>query len=105
MSLAWVAWTAGVAGAELPQYCRDLAAQFGTAPGQLDAGALAALGTCVMTELKGRSAGPSRSDMSVQQPDPPADSPIDKPGWGPWSAPTPWSDGGAKSQPWDDFNR
>ena len=102
MSLAGIVWAAGVAGAEPPQYCRDLGAQFGAAPGQLDANALAALRACVTAEIQQRSGAAGQSAPPVQQPDAGA-SPIDQPGWGQWGPPAPWSDGGAKPQPWGDF--
>ena len=101
MSLAWGVGTAGVAAADPPQFCRDLAAQFGTAPDQVDANSLATLGACVMAAIKERSDTPSQSAPSEQQQSP-GNSPIDKPGWGQWSAPPPWSDSSANPQPWKD---
>jgi hypothetical protein len=102
MSLAWASWTIGIAEADPPQYCRDLAMQFGTDPTQLDANALAALGTCVMAEIKERSDAPSQTAPSEQQQESPGNTPIDQPGWGQWSTPPPWSDSWAKPQPWED---
>lgn len=98
MSFALAAWTVGAAEAELTQYCRDLAMQFGTDPTQLDANSLASLGECVMAEIKGRSDAPSQSAPSEQQQSP-ENSPIDRPGWGQWSTPPPWSDSSANPQP------
>jgi hypothetical protein len=103
MSLFCVAWTVAVAGAGPPQYCRDLAAQFGTAPGQLDANALSVLGACVTAEIQRRSGGRSRPAPPGPEPDASGRSPIDEPGWGGWPKPPAWSDGGGKPQPWDDF--
>ena len=100
LSLAWMGWAAGFAGAEPPQYCRDLAVQFGTAPAQLDANSLASLGSCVMAEIQERAGNPSHPPPDTQQPDPSQGSPIDQPGWGKWSSPTPWSDDRGKTQPW-----
>jgi hypothetical protein len=101
MSLAWAVWTVGVAEADPPQYCRVLAMQFGTDPTQMDANALAALGTCVMAEIKERSSAPSQTAPSEQQQSPES-SPIDQPGWGQWSTPPPWSDSSADPKPWKD---
>ena len=102
MSLAWAVWTAGVAAAVPPQYCRDLAMQFGSAPTQMDANSLATLGACVMAEIKERSDTPSQSAPSEQPQESPGNSPIDKPGWGPWPTPPPWSDSSANPQAWKD---
>jgi hypothetical protein len=102
LSLAWGVGTAGIAGADTPQYCRDLAVQFGTDPAQLDANALAALGTCVMSAIQERSSTPSQSAPSEQPQGAAAESPVDNPGWGQWSSPAPWSDDKAKTQSWGD---
>ena len=103
MSLTGGAWAAGEAEADLPQYCRDLAAQFATAPGQLGPDALAALRACEEPEIQQRSGAPNEAPPPAPQPDPSGASPIDKPGWGQWSAPAPWNDGQEKSQTWGDF--
>lgn len=102
LSLAWGVGTAGVAGADPSQYCRDLALRFGTAPAQMDADALATLGTCVMTAIQERSNPPSQPDPSAQPQGAAAESPVDSPGWGQWSSPAPWSDNKAKTQSWGD---
>ncbi len=101
LGLAWGVGSAGVAEADPPQNCRDLAMQFGTDPTQLDANSLASLGECVMAEIKGRSDATSQSAPSEQQQSP-ENSPIDRPGWGQWSTPPSWSDSSANPQPWKD---
>lgn len=102
MVLAWWAGTAGVARADPLPSCRDLALRFGTAPGQMDTDALAELGTCVMNAIQERSSQASQSAPPAQPQEAAAESPIDKPGWGQWSAPAPWSDNRAKTKSWDD---
>ena len=102
LSLAWGVGTAGVAGADPPQYCRDLAVQFGTAPAQLDPNALAALGTCVMSAIQERSGTSNQPVQAEQEQQSPGNTPVDSPGWGQWSSPAPWSDNKAKTQSWGD---
>lgn len=102
LSLAWGVGTAGVAGADPPQYCRDLAVQFGTAPAQVDANALAALGTCVMSAIQERSGTSNQPAQAAQQQQSPDSTPVDSPGWGQWFSPAPWSDDKAKTRSWGD---
>jgi hypothetical protein len=101
MSLAWIGWTASVAGSEPPQRCRDLALQFGTAPAQMDANALAALRNCEMDEIQERS-GPSQPAQAPPQSDASESAPAGQSGWGQWPSPPQWSDGQGKSRPWGD---
>ena len=100
VSLVWIVWIDAVANAEPPQFCRDLAVQFGTAPAQLDENSLARLGSCVMAEIQEGANNPSQSPPDTQQPEPSQDSSTDQQGWGKWSSPTPWSDDRAKTQSW-----
>ncbi len=89
---------AETARSQPPQYCRDLAIQFGTEPVQMDGNALAALGGCVMSEIQQRSNGP--------QPAQPSDysQPITSPqqGWGQWPQSAPWTDQEGQPQGWGD---
>ncbi len=102
LGLAWTAWAAAVAHAEPPQYCRDLAMQYATAPDQLDPSALAALRDCEMAANQEQVEAESPAAPTSQQSDSPGATPIDKPGWGQWSAPPAWSDNRAKTKSWDD---
>ena len=102
MSWVWVTGTARVAHADPPQYCRDLATQYATAPDQLDANALAALRACERAESQERADPPSPAASSAQPPASPGATPIDQPGWGQWSPPPAWSDDRIKSRSWDD---
>jgi hypothetical protein len=101
-SLAWGVVMAGVAEADPLPSCRDLALQFGTAPAQMDASTLAELGTCVMNAIQERSGSPSQPAPPMQPQNAAAENPIDRPGWGQWSAPAPWSDDKAKTKSWGD---
>ncbi len=87
---------ADIANSETPQYCRDLAIQFGSDPAQMDGNALAALGGCVMNEMQQRSGAAPAAQPSDYQPPPPQQ------GWGQWPQAAPWADEGAKSQSWGD---
>jgi hypothetical protein len=100
--LAWRAGTAGVAWADPLPSCRDLALQFGTAPTQMDADALAALGMCVMNAIRERSGPSSESAPSAQPQGAAEETPVDSPGWGQWPSSAPWSDSRAKIQSWGD---
>ena len=100
IGLIWAIWTAGEAEAQPPQYCRDLAQQYATAPDQLDAAALAALRDCQAAASQQQSDTVNTDDPSAQQQVSPGNTPIDKPGWGQWSAPPSWSDDRAKTKSW-----
>jgi hypothetical protein len=100
MSLVWVAWTVGVVQADPPQYCRDLAIQYSTAPNQLDANALAALRACELAESQQQPNTTPPATPSPQPPDSQGVTPIDQPGWGQWSAPPAWKDDKIKTTPW-----
>ena len=102
ISLIWAAWTAGVVQADSPQYCRDLAMQYATAPDQLDASALAALRNCEMAASQEQQDTLSQPVPPAQQADSPGATPIDQPGWGQWSAPPSWSDDRGNSKSWGD---
>jgi hypothetical protein len=102
MTLTGAAWTAGFALADVPQYCRDLAEQYATAPDQMDANALAALRACETAASQDQPDAQSPADASAQQPDSPGATPIDQPGWGQWSSSAPWSDNRAKTTSWGD---
>ena len=77
LALALGLWVAslGPARAEPSAECRDLAARFANAAAALDAGALAALITCVSGELQDRTGGralaPPPSPPEVAPPPPP----------------------------------
>ncbi len=95
--LAFTLGGAEIANSETPQYCRDLAIQFGSDPAQMDGNALAALGGCVMNEMQQRSgAAPPAQPLDSYQP------PAQQTRWGQWPQSAPWSDEGAKSQAWGD---
>jgi hypothetical protein len=96
----WATWTAGVVQADPPQYCRDLAMQYATAPDQLDANTLAVLRSCEVAESQQQPDTTRPAPPSAQQPDSPGATPIDQPGWGQWSAPPAWSDDKIKTTPW-----
>ncbi len=100
ISVIWATWTAGVAEAQPSQYCRDLAQQYATAPDQLDAAALAALRDCEVATSQQQSEPVNTDDPSAQQRVSPGNTPMDKPGWGEWSAPPAWSDDRAKTKSW-----
>jgi hypothetical protein len=102
ISLIWAAWTAGVAQADPPQYCRDLAMQYATAPDQLVANALAALRDCEMAASQEQQDTPSPAAPPAEQSNSPGATPIDQPGWGQWSPPVPWSDDRGKTKSWGD---
>ena len=101
MSLAWIGWTASVAGNEPSQICRDLALQFGTAPAQMDAKALAALRNCKVDEIQERS-GPSQPTQAPPQSDSSESELAGQSGWGQWPSPAEWNDDQGKSRPWGD---
>jgi len=89
---------AGVAQAELPQYCQDLLNQYARDPGQLDATALAALRECQAGANQAPTQGqpaeaPTPEASRIHQP---------QPGWGQWSPSPAWSDVGATSHSWGD---
>jgi len=102
MTLTGAAWTSDFALADVPQYCRDLAAQYATAPDQMDANALAALRACETAASQERPDAQSPADPSGQQPDSPGVTSLDQPGWGQWSPSASWSDDRAKTTSWGD---
>jgi hypothetical protein len=101
MSLAWIGWTASVAGSEPTQDCRDLALQFGTAHAQMDADAVTALRNCELDESQERS-GPSQPAQAPPHFDASETAPAGRSGWGQWPSPPRWNDDQGKSQPWGD---
>jgi hypothetical protein len=98
--LALGLWAAvpGAAGAEPPPECRDLAAGFANPAVSLDLGALAALMSCVSTEIAGRTGGtaPVPPPPPPEVAPPPAPSPPPPPPPPPssfreaWPASAPW---------------
>jgi hypothetical protein len=92
------------ATAEPSGVCRGLAGMFASAPAQLDMASLAALATCVTTEMGQRSgsvpppapppsAGPSPGGSAGQ-------SPSQRP-WGEWPQPSPWGESSWQGTSWE----
>ena len=114
--LLWLTlWGVRVAEAEPSEACRDLAARFAAAPGQLDLKALATLGTCLTTEIAervgvtGPSAPPPEQTPTLPAPQggvspPPASqegaSPPQARQYGAWPLPAPWVESWPSPNPW-----
>ena len=106
---------ADAAAAEPTEACRDLAARFSTAPGQLDLKSLATLGICVSTEL-GERAGAAEPSTAPPggvgpPPSPPnTGGPSPAPGagatppltrrYGDWPLPQSWVESWPSPNPW-----
>ena len=114
--LLWLTlWGVREAEAEPSEACRDLAARFAAAPGQLDLKALATLGTCLTTEIAERvgaaepSTGPREQTPAPPTPPggaspPPASqegaSPPQVRQYGQWPLPAPWTESWPSPNPW-----
>ena len=112
--LGLASWGIDNVAAEPSAFCRDVAAEFATAPAQLDARSLARLGTCVMTEIEERagatepSTGPSEGTAPSPPPavvlPPPAPSDATEPPlmhrYGDWPLPAAWMGNWPSPTPW-----
>lgn len=115
LSLGIAFWEVDTTPAEPTEACRELAARFSTAPGQLDLKSLAMLGICVTTELGERtgaaepSTGPPGGAVPPPSPPntggpPPAPGESAKPPqarrYGDWPLPPSWTESWPSPNPW-----
>jgi hypothetical protein len=107
VGLSLFALGVGSVDAEPSAACRDLAAQFGSAPAQLDARSLAALMLCVSSEVGDRLGAPRIAPASSPGVEPSSapppeqqSTPAPRKMYGDWPQPSPWGESWPKSS-WD----